>query len=194
MITRIIFQKVIEVYYRLFKFVEQTYSAMSQSDAPAATLPEKAAELFAFMLFAFMWLFLIWSYSKMPAQIPTHFDGAGKPDAWSDKGSSFILPVIGSFVYLQMSFVVRLKKSLNTSKKVQVTKEEAYYRTIGWFIRTLKILVMGIFAWITVTSYTTAIGKTDGIGTAFLPISVAVILGVVTYFIVRLRKFKPIAL
>lgn len=42
------------------------------------------------------------AYPSLPERIPTHFDFAGRPDGWSDKGifSWFLLPILGILMQL----------------------------------------------------------------------------------------------
>ena len=44
-------------------------------------------------LYLILWCNALYLYNKLPDTIPTHFDIAGKPDAWGAKSSLFLLPL-----------------------------------------------------------------------------------------------------
>lgn len=60
--------------------------------------------------------FVVYTYPKLPAMIPSHFDGAGKVDDYSARGSFWALPAIAFFIYCMMSLVAPLGRQKASCK------------------------------------------------------------------------------
>src|SRR5580698_1465299 len=60
----------------------------------------------------------LYGANHLPDKIPTHFDFAGNPDAWGSSQMLLLLPAIGIFLYLTISFVSRFPNSFNYPVRV----------------------------------------------------------------------------
>jgi uncharacterized membrane protein len=62
----------------------------------AKTKPAKSLYIqmgIVLFLYLILWGNAFYLYAKLPDTVPTHFDIAGKPDAWGAKSSFFFLPL-----------------------------------------------------------------------------------------------------
>jgi len=49
-------------------------------------------------VYVLLWAYTIYIYQKLPETIPTHLDITGKPDAWGNKSSLLILPLVAAIL------------------------------------------------------------------------------------------------
>lgn len=131
---------------------------------------------------------VIYYWPVLPESVPRHFDAAGKPVAWSGKGSLFLWPAIGLVAY---GVLTRLSRSLrNFAFPWPITEENAprQYRlartTLVW-IKTVTVVHFALVEWRTVQ---VALGKAGGIGAGNVPLLFTVMLAGVLYFYHRASK------
>ena len=153
-------------------------------------LGDKIIEIAGWAMLVFCWSFTIWAYGKMPQTIPTHFDGAGTPDDYGDKGTFFILPAILTVIFLVLTIINKYAYAYNYP--VTITKENAekQYTYATKMMRTMKLTVTIMFTTINVFTYTTTIGKTAGLGFWFLPVTLALLFVPLGFYITKMLKSK----
>lgn len=81
--------------------VEHVWAAISRSWPPYLRDRLTLGLLFGGLLLNLgFWLWLIVIYRSIPQFVPLHFDVAGNPDRIVPRSEVFVLPTIGSLVYL----------------------------------------------------------------------------------------------
>lgn len=149
---------------------------------------EKIIEIIIWLILLFLWIYTIINYTSLPHTIPIHFNSLGKADGWGSKAILLINPIIASVLTVLMSLVSKFPHQFNYPSKI--TKENAtkQYRLAITLIRYLKLIVVLIFSYITVSTINIAHSKNVGIGIWFLPLSVGVIFTLTLTFIIQSKK------
>lgn len=137
------------------------------------------------VLLIFLWAFTIFSFIKLPATIPIHFNASGRPDNYGNKLTLFLLPAIGTIVYAGITYLNKYPWVFNYM--VQITEENAgsEYSIATRMLRILKCSIMIIFCIIALYSYWTANGDSETPGWWFLPSILAIIFGPIIYFLIK---------
>ena len=68
----------------------------------------KTVEVLGLMVLGFLYWTTYWALNgpeRLPDRIPTHFDISGQPDAWGSPNTLWLLPVIGTGLYLLMTLL-----------------------------------------------------------------------------------------
>ena len=94
-------------------------------------------------------VFLAGYWKQIPAEVPMHYNAAGEIDRWGTKAELLILPVIAWLLYGLLTVVEQFPSAWNTGVKVTAENREQVYALLGHMLSTLKLLVMVMFAWIT---------------------------------------------
>ena len=115
----------------------------------------------------------LFSYQSLPKTIPSHFGFTGKPDAWGNVHLLFILPAVSLILFIALTGMRRFPHLFNYP--VRITEENAarQYHLARIFITAVKTVIAALFAWIEFQTIRVALGKTDGLGTFFLPLFLA---------------------
>ena len=95
-------------------------------------------------------IYLIIRWNHIPDQVPGHFDGSGQVTRWDNKGTLWVLPAIGWFLFIGMSILEQFPKIWNTG--VRITEENMYrvYRVLKNLLGSIKLLISALFVSISV--------------------------------------------
>ena len=93
--------------------------------------------------------FLAVCWQRIPEEVPMHFNSAGEIDRWGSRAELLILPVIAWLMYGLMTAVERFPGAWNTGVRVTEENRERVYALLGHLLSTLKLLMTGIFTWLT---------------------------------------------
>jgi uncharacterized membrane protein len=151
---------------------------------------DKALELTGWMMVILLWAFAAYNYSTLPDKIPTHFNAAGQVDDYGSKIFIFLLPVIGTLLYPLMTVLNKFPHIFNYPKEITAENAEAQYTNATRLMRYLKLGCMVTFFIIEYTMAQVATGKSVGLGTWFLPLTLAFTLIPVLYFATRAMRKK----
>jgi len=131
------------------------------------------------------------AWSKLPASLPTHFDLAGRPNAWGSRTSILFLPCIALAIYAGLGILQRFPWVYNYAVAIGPDNAEAQYRLAIRLLRALKAIIAATFGWIDYSTIRMALAATSpgdspgsGLGSFMLPAFLAVIALVVVSFIV----------
>lgn len=131
---------------------------------------------------------LSFSWTQLPARVPTHFGLSGPPDSFGPKSSLLALPVIATVLYVGLTFVSRFPRVFNYPVKLTEENQARLMplgtAVVGW----LKAEVLWIFAWLMLTTVQIALGRSSGLSAAFLPVSLGVVAITVGFFWRRMLK------
>lgn len=147
---------------------------------------EAAALILLLAMFAVVGI----SWSGLPDFIPTHYNAAGAPDHYGSKESVWLLPAIGTSLYLLMTVIARLAASgsirLNVPPGVDV-QAPAVQAEGQNSLAMLKVAVMATFAYIT---WSQTSRPQQGLGPGFLPVMLIVPLALIGVFVLRMRRYR----
>ena len=130
-------------------------------------------------------VFLAGYWKQIPAEVPMHYNAAGEIDRWGTKAELLILPVIAWLLYGLLTVVEQFPSAWNTGVKVTAENREQVYALLGHMLSTLKLLVMVMFAWITLWC---ALARPLPVW--FLPVILAALFGNMIYWLVRLFRAR----
>ncbi len=128
------------------------------------------------LLLLFLVIYLVVSsYPSLPARIPTHFNFQGLPDGWGSKGIMYLYPGLGAFVYILISGIslalilvhdpktmINLPESMK--EKIPASEAESLRSFIVRSLFALKLITMGLVAYLTYANLQVAFQHADSIG------------------------------
>ena len=127
--------------------------------------------------------FTLYSNTRLPETVPTHFNASGEPDDYGSKNSLWMLPVIALVVYAILSLVSRIPEKFNYPVTITPANARKQYTLGIRLIRYLKLVIVLMFFFISYGTVQTALGIASGLGIWFLPVFLGIILvPIVIYF------------
>lgn len=132
-----------------------------------------------------MFVLPLLSFNELPDKIPSHFNAAGEPDAFSSGRSIWILPVTGLITWILLTLAGFLPRIYNYPVQITPENAEAQYRTATRLIRAIKCIVIAMFAYMVHRTILTAAGEANGIGKTFLPVSMVILSGAIIFYIIK---------
>ncbi len=130
------------------------------------------------------------NWSDLPNRVPSHFGISGSADGWSGRSSLLILPVLILIIYAVLSFIIRYPLSFNYPWAITTDNVISQVRIARITIRILKTEVIWLFLVIDYMTIQTAKGNIDGLGVAFLPIVMVIIIGTIGYQLFQAYKAR----
>ncbi|NLL53485.1 MAG: DUF1648 domain-containing protein [Peptococcaceae bacterium] len=122
--------------------------------------------------------------------MPSHFGSSGIPDAWSSKLSIWLLPGIGAGLYLLLTIVSKFPHTFNFPWAVTEENAERQYLIGRTMVISLKAELIWLFAYIEFSTIQVAMGKSNGLGKAFLPITLIIVFGTIVICLVKGYKAR----
>jgi uncharacterized membrane protein len=129
--------------------------------------------------------YVIVNYHNLPDTLPRHYNLAGQPDGFGGKSILFALPSIAIVTYLIMTIGLRFPNMLNYPFEITGEKAEIQYKNITMMIRILKTLFVVIFLYLTFATIQNGLGKMNGLGTWFAPVTIFTLLGTVGFYLYK---------
>lgn len=129
-------------------------------------------------------------FSDLPDKIPSHFNAAGEPDAFSSARSIWILPVTGLITWILLTATGFFPRIYNYPVQITPENAEAQYRTATRLLRTIKCIVVAMFAYMVHRTILTASGEAEGMGKIFLPVSMVILFGAIILYIIKALNQK----
>lgn len=152
--------------------------------------PEVMLEVIAAVGVLILIIFSIVSWPELPDKIPSHFGASGFPDGWSSKQSIWFLPGIGAGLFVLLTIVSKFPHTINFPWAVTDENAEKQYQIGRAMVVSLKAELVWLFAYMEFGTIQVSMGKTDGLGMIFLPITLIVIFGTVAFFLVKGYKAR----
>ncbi len=147
-------------------------------------------EAAAFLAIAFLFIYPAIHYGGLPEDIPTHFDSKGQPDSYDKKSSIWILPAIGFLIFVMLYFLQKVPHSFNYGVKITEENAENQYRIALRLMRSLNVIIMFSFAYLNYATIQIALENATGLGSAFTPIFIIGIFGVIAVSIYKSFKYE----
>ena len=135
-------------------------------------------------------LALILNYNDLPEIMPGHFNASGQPDGFGSKAILWALPGMALALYLLLTIVLRYPHAFNYPMEITAENAERQYRNAVMMVRILKTILVIVFSYLTYAVIQNGLGKMDGLGILFLPLSLTLVLGTVAVFIYRGYRLK----
>ncbi|GIK41481.1 MAG: hypothetical protein BroJett011_53140 [Chloroflexota bacterium] len=156
---------------------------MKSRERPVIDLPytsqEWALEVIALGGLALIIGMLSLAWFDLPALVPTHFGPSGHADAWGDKRSILILPVMSIMLYLMLTVANRYPHKFNYLWPITAQNAREQYRLARLLLAWLKAEMIILFTFLEWMTIRVALGQAAGLGSIFLPIVLGVIFGTV---------------
>ncbi len=123
-------------------------------------------------------------WSKIPDELPMHYNAAGEVDNWSDKGSLILLFFVIALVMGVMSIAVYLVKT-NMESKYSKDAEKSEMRVAYPIVILMNLVVQSMFAYIMFCCITCR-----PLGTLFLPIFLIATFAPLVYLIYKCGRIQ----
>jgi uncharacterized membrane protein len=148
-------------------------------------------EAIALIMLAITIGFLAYTYPKLPATIPTHFNGSGQPDEMGNKLTVLVLPGISLFMYLILTGINLFPHTFNFPGKITPQNAMRQYTLATRLVRYLKAIVITLFFSICYFTTQVALNKATGLGLWFMPVFLAMVfVPIIIYMILATRTDK----
>jgi len=151
---------------------------------------DKAVEVMCVVLLIAFWLLILFSFSSLPETIPIHYNGLGEVDGYGSRNSIFMLPIIGSFLFLLLTVINKHPELFNYNTTITPENAPKQYANATTMIRVLKFTVILVFFIIDYWTVKIALGKSLGLGVWLLPLVLGLIFLPLVFFIIRSFRIK----
>ena len=149
---------------------------------------DKLIDVLSLLGIALLLIIPLYYYGQLPAEIPSHFNGAGEPDAYSSKTSIWLLPVVGIVMGLGMMALTRIPHLYNYPVKITEENAKKQYRGAARLIRILNFLITFAFVYIIIGTIQMGLGNAKGLGNGFLTVFLVAIFGVIGLYLSQSTK------
>ena len=102
----------------------------------------------------------------------------------------FILPGVGLVLYVLMTFIGRSPHRHNYLWEITESNAPMQYALAVRLMSLIKCEVVWLFAILAWLMIRTAQGERDGIGLAFLPLMIVLLLGTMTWYFIRAQQHR----
>jgi uncharacterized membrane protein len=156
----------------------------------ATTTTDWLFEIVGLIGIIFTVVFVILSYNDLPDTIPRHYNASGQPDGFSGKSILFTLPAVTIVTYLVMTIGLRFPHIFNYPFEITEENAERQYKNLTLMVRVLKTFTVVIFGYLTYATIQNGLGKMQGLGTWFTPVTLLSVLGTIAYFMYKGFKLR----
>jgi hypothetical protein len=144
---------------------------------------DKLLESLGWLALLLLWGIALYGYARLPAIVPTHFDGAGRVNGWGPKGTFFLLPAVGAALFAVMTILNRFPHIFNYPLPITPQNARAQYVLATRLLRCIKAAIMAIFAMLEYFIYRGAAGGGMCLGAWFLPFTLALVFVPTAYYL-----------
>lgn len=141
-----------------------------------------ALEVVALLGLVFIVLSTALSWSTLPPSIPSHFNAAGQPDAWSSKEMILLLPAIGVILYLVMTVLSRYPHTYNYVWPITEANAPKQYQLARSLMTVLKTEILVLFGFINWEMMQVSLKRSNGLGVVFAPVFFVTIFGTIGWY------------
>ncbi len=132
---------------------------------------------------------LIMEYPGLNQKVPTHFGANGMPDAWGNKSSLLVLPIVAMVLYAGLTVLNRFPHLFNYPLTITEQNAEKQYQYAKTMISALKFTTIGLFLYIQLQTINVAKEVQSGLGSFFLIVLIAgSFLPIIVYFVIAFRN------
>ena len=145
-------------------------------------------EIINYFLIVLFWVITALAYKYLPDEIPTHYNGLGEVDAYGDKSSIFILPLIATVLFVILTVTAKKPHTFNYSEVITSENVEAQYKNAMRLMQSVNLFMLLIFIFIDYKTIQIALNKADSLGVWFLPIIGIIGFVIIAYSIIQSQK------
>ncbi len=142
---------------------------------PDTSSTDNIGNALGWFLFLVGWILAGTFFFYLPEIIPTHFGINGQVDDYGNRLTIFLLPAIGSLVFLLLKFLVNRPETFNFPVKITQENAQYQYRLAISFIRWLNVSILLLFNGITILIYYSAVNNSAK-GSIFWIVSTLIVL------------------
>jgi uncharacterized protein DUF1648 len=151
----------------------------------------KSLEAAALVLLCLTWGWTangIFGSDPLPAQIPVHFDLAGRPDRWGTPQMLWMIPLMTAVIYGLMTLVARYPSAFNFPLRIKPATRPRLEAIALNLLSWLKVEVLGLFFWIQFQAIQYSRKGRGELSPAFLPMVLLAIFGTIGWHIIAMRR------
>ncbi|MDO7847230.1 DUF1648 domain-containing protein [Hymenobacter sp. M29] len=141
---------------------------------------DKAAEIAAWGALAVLWALTIWYLIRLPDTIPVHFNGAGEPDRYGEKGSLGVVSLVATALFGAMTAVTnavsKYPHMLNYMVTITPANALRQYRGAIRVARSFRIGLVLVFLQLLYETARVATGQAAGLGAWSMPVDFGLLL------------------
>lgn len=152
------------------------------------TTSDKIIEIGGWLVIGGSWLFMLFNYTGLPGEVPTHYNLGGKVDSYGSKMSLFWLPLLSLGLYIGLTYLNRFPHTFNYLIEITPDNARRQYKAATRMIRYLKFGLVGIFGYIQYVTFGVAFGSGTALPWWFIPLVLVVTLVPLIYFLVQSLK------
>jgi uncharacterized membrane protein len=157
---------------------------------PAWSLAEKLLQTVCLLLLVTSVALLIASWGSLPLSVPAHFNAAGVPDDYGSKSRLLVAPIVTVGLYMMITVFERFPRIFNFPFEITEQNAMYEYKTGREMLVCMKTEVVGIFTYMIWAQIETARNIWQGLGSWFLPVTLALIAATMAYYIIRMVRHK----
>jgi len=145
-------------------------------------------ELITLVLLLITFSLPILYYSKLPDEIPIHFNLKGIADGFADKHFIFLLPLLTAGQFLLLKYLNKNPHKYNYPRPITEENAIDQYTAATKMIRMLNLFCTALFSYLTVHIIRSSIRNTEGLGPYFIFVVVFGILVLSAYYYRRVSE------
>jgi uncharacterized membrane protein len=126
---------------------------------------------------------------RLPLRIPTHFDISGQPNAWGSPQMLWLLPLIGTGLYLLMTILASIRfRRYNLPVRVTEGNLPFIQGKTGEMVAWIKFELLALFSYIQWSIVQGARAGEFHLSPAIVPVSLALILVTVGWYLAAIIR------
>jgi uncharacterized membrane protein len=126
---------------------------------------------------------------RLPERIPTHFDISGQPNAWGSPAILWLLPVIGTGVYLLITMISRIRfRSYNLPVRVTENNLPFIQDQTSELVSWIKVEMLCLFCYIQWGLIQAARSREFRLSPAVIPVFLVGVFGIVGWYLTAILR------
>ncbi len=119
----------------------------------------------------------------LPERVPTHFGASGVADGWGPKSTVWILPAVGTFLYVMLTVFLRYPQIYNYPVPITPENAERQYQAARTLLSATKAEILGLFVYLGWGTVAVASGRAQGLGLYPMAMLPVLLVSVIVYTI-----------
>lgn len=141
------------------------------------------------ILFSIAIIQIVWNWSLLPDEIPTHYNALGQPDRFGHKAFIFVPPFLGLIVWAVLHFVALFSITPPSTVDTEHRKEKQI-RNTQMMLQIIGNEVLLILTMFSFKEVYTAKGGRFSLGALEMIFVIVVLVGTILYFTHRNSQLK----
>lgn len=137
-----------------------------------------------------MFIYIGTQYSRLPGEIPAHYNSSGEITRMDSKVLIWILPVISALIIIPISFICKVPYMFNYPLKVTEKNAEGVYKEGRLMVCTMNVLIVILFFVLEINIIYDALNPGNQMSKLWINILLISIFIHLFYFIIRMRRHK----